>query len=351
MAFLSIPNITIRGISACVPSNIEENIDLPLFGEGDAQRVIASTGIERKRVVINGTTTSDLCLKAAEKLLDDLGWARSEVDCLVFVSSSRDFITPPTSCILQSRLNLKEECYTLDIPCGCPGWLFGLSVIASLLNMGEMKKGLLLVGDTSTTLNSPKDKGTRPLFGDAGTATALEFSAGSEVMQFQFAADGSSYDAIITRDGGSRHPFSADSLKEVEYEKGVVRRSMDCEIKGMDVFAFSISKAPLSVKELIDHFKINAKNIDYLFLHQANKYMLEKIRKKLDFPPEKVPYSLKDFGNTSCASIPLTMVSQCREVLQSTRKRNIASAFGVGLSWGSLYFVTDHIVCSELIDY
>ena len=126
---------------------------------------------------------------------------------------------------------------------------------------------------------------------------------------------------------------------------------MDCEIKGMDVFAFSISKAPLSVKELIDHFKINAKNIDYLFLHQANKYMLEKIRKKLDFPPEKVPYSLKDFGNTSCASIPLTMVSQCREVLQSTRKRNIASAFGVGLSWGSLYFVTDHIVCSELIDY
>lgn len=351
MAFLSIPNIAIRGISACVPSKIEENLDLPLFKEGEAKRVIASTGIERKRVVEIGTTTSDLCIKAAEQLLLDLNWDRNDIDCLVFVSSSRDYITPPTSCVIQGRLKLKEDCYTLDIPCGCPGWLFGLSVLSSLLNMGSMKKGLLLVGDTSTTMTSPKDKGTRPLFGDAGTATALEFDIRSEVMQFQFAADGGNFDAIITKEGGSRHPFTIDSLEETEYGEGIIRRPIDCEIKGMDVFAFSISKAPISVRQLIEYFDINEENVDYLFLHQANKYMLEKIRKKLKFPVEKVPYCLKDFGNTSCASIPLTMVSQCRMELQSTRKNNIASAFGVGLSWGSLHFITDHIVCSELIEY
>ena len=116
MAFLSTPNTTIRGISVCVPSKIEENMDLPLFKEGEAQRVIASTGIERKRVVEVGTTTSDLCVKAAEQLLAELKWARNDVDCLIFVSSSRDYITPPTSGIIQDRLKLKEGCYVLDIP-------------------------------------------------------------------------------------------------------------------------------------------------------------------------------------------------------------------------------------------
>lgn len=351
MAFLSIPNVQIQGITACVPTFIEENISLPLFAEGEAVRVIESTGIERKRIVSSGTTTSDLCAKAAVKLLNGMNWASSDVDCLVFVSSSRDYITPPTSCILQHTLNLREDCYTIDIPCGCPGWLYGLSVISSLLNMGNMKRGLLLVGDTSTTLNSSKDKSTRPLFGDAGTATAIEFVPGADKLYFHFSSDGSNYDAIISRDGGSRFPFTADSLVETEFAPGIIRRPMDCEIKGMDVFAFSIAKAPVSVKTLMNNFSLSEDKIDYLFLHQANKYILDKIRKKLGFPDFKVPYCLKDFGNTSCASIPLTMVSQCSKELKSSRKKNIACAFGVGLSWGSVHFTTEKLICCDLIEY
>jgi 3-oxoacyl-[acyl-carrier-protein] synthase-3 len=351
MAFLSIPNVRIKGLSVCVPKIIEENISLPLFAEGEALRVIESTGIERRRIVSQGTTTSDLCAKAAERLLIDLKWNNSDVDCLVFVSSSRDFITPPTSCILQHTLNLRQDCYTIDIPCGCPGWLYGLSVISSLLNTGSMKKGLLLVGDTSTTLNSSKDKSTRPLFGDAGTATAIEFVAGENPLNFQFGTDGGSYDAIISKDGGSRNPFTSKSLIEIEYAPGIIRRPMDCEIKGMDVFAFSISKAPGSIKDLMSNFAIIPENVDFLFLHQANKYILDKIRKKLNFPNSKVPYCLKDYGNTSCASIPLTMVSQCSEILKNSRKENIACAFGVGLSWGSVHFITENLSCCDLIEY
>ncbi len=351
MAFISVENVEIRGISACVPSQIEENRELSLFKEGEAQRVIDSTGIERKRVVPEGVTASDLCVKAAERLLDEMRWERESIDCLVFVSSSRDYITPPTSCILQDRLGLKEGCYTLDIPCGCPGWLYGLNVISLLLAGGFMKRGLLLVGDTSTTLNSPKDKETRPLFGDAGTATALEFSEGAAPMHFTFSTDGKRYQAIYTRDGGSRYPVTEDSLKEVEYAPSVIRRGVDCRIDGMGVFIFGISKAPACVRELMEHYAIADEEVDLYLFHQANKYMNEKIRKKLKIAEEKVPYSMGDFGNTSCASIPLTAVYRCRERFSKGKNNVIACAFGVGLSWGSCNFSVRGIVCPEMIEY
>lgn len=351
MAFISIDNVKIKGLSACVPSTIEENANLKLFKAGEAERIISSTGIARKRVVETGVTTSDLCVKAAEKLITDLGWDRGTIDCLVFVSSSRDYITPPTSCILQDRLQLKEECYAIDIPCGCPGWLYGLNVISSLLSHGDMKRGLLLVGDTSTTLNSPKDKETRPLFGDAGTVTALEFTPGAEQLNFMFATDGKSYDAIITRDGGSRNPVTEESLKEIEYGPNIVRRGVDCKIDGMAVFIFGLSKVPSCVKALMEHYNIIDEEVDLYLFHQANRYMNEKIRKKLKIDERKVPYSLTDFGNTSCASIPLTAVTQSRQLLIEKDNTIIACAFGVGLSWGSCKLNIDKIVCPELIEY
>lgn len=351
MAFFKIPNVKIAGISACVPALIEENTELTVFKEGEAERVIASTGIERKRVVEDGVTPSDLCVKAAEKLLSDLKWEKEEIDCLIYVCTNRDYLQPMTACVIHQVLALKKECYVLDIPCGCPGWLYGLNVIASLLNSGDMKKGLLLVGDTSTRMNYPKDKSTRPLFGDAGTATALTFEEGSPELQFYFATDGKGCKEIITEDGGARNPFSLSSLKEKVIGEGIVRRSIDCGLNGMNVFSFSITEPPVAVTKLIEHNHIDPEKIDYLFLHQANRYIVDKIRKKLKFPSSKVPCCLKDFGNTSSASIPLTIVTQCREEFRKSFKNNLACAFGTGLMWGALHFKTDRIVCSELVEY
>jgi len=351
MAFLSIPNVAIRGIAACVPSTIEENINLPLFKEGEAERVIAQTGIERKRVVSFGTTTSDLGLKAANKLIGSLGWERDSIHLLIFASSSRDYITPQTSCILQDRLGLSEECYTMDIPTGCPGWVNALSTAMSIMQTGQIRRGIIINGDTSSSSISPDDKETRPLFGDAAAATALEYDETSEVTEFEIGTRGEDYKAIITPSGGFRNRVTEESLRFVSYGEHLVRRAIDDTMDGMSVFAFGISVAPSSVNALINRFNINKEEVDYWLFHQANQYMNEKIRKKLKLDISKTPLNLKDFGNVSSAAVPLNIVCNCRERYANESVESIGCCFGVGLAWGTVHFKTKRIVCLPLIEY
>jgi 3-oxoacyl-[acyl-carrier-protein] synthase-3 len=212
-----------------------------------------------------------------------------------------------------------------------------------------MKKGLLLVGDTPSKFKSRNDKTAWPLFGDAGTVTALEFDMKANDMCFTFATEGS--EVIILRDGGARNPVTTASLEEVSYGEGIARRPLDSEMDGMAVFAFGIKRVPESVLDLLDYIKMDKEDIDLFIFHQANHFMNEKIRKKLNIPEEKVPYSLQNYGNTSCATVPLTLVSQCNEELNTTKKQIIATAFGVGLSWGSVYFSIDTIKCLPVITY
>ncbi|MBB3185973.1 3-oxoacyl-ACP synthase III family protein [Microbacter margulisiae] len=350
MAFLSVPNVKIHGLSVCVPSTVEENNNLKLFQGEDAAKFMASTGVERRRIAGDNVTTSDLCYYAAEKLIADLGWNKEEIDCLIFVTQTPDYILPATSCILQHRLGLSEECYSMDISLGCSGWIYGLSTIGALIQNGNMKKGLLLTGDTVLKSCSVEDKSTWPLFGDAGTCTAIEYHEGDKGFQFHMATDGSGYEAIIIPEGGYRNPYSVNSLKEECIEEDIIRNSLNIALNGMDVFSFGINKAPETIHKLADKFDIDMGKIDYFVFHQANLFMNEKIRKKLKLPVEKVLYSLKDFGNTSSATIPLTMVTQCREALNHNRNRLIACGFGVGLSWGSVYFETDNLIISDLIE-
>ena len=157
---------------------------------GGVDGFIESTGIKARRRSSADTTASDLCYHAAETLIEQLGWDKSEIEALVFVSQTPDNILPATSCILQQRLGLSKECYTIDISLGCSGWVYAISVLAALLQNGTIKKGLLLAGDTVTKICSPEDKSTYPLFGDAGTATALEYSPDANGMRFNFNTDG-----------------------------------------------------------------------------------------------------------------------------------------------------------------
>lgn len=269
---------------------------------------------------------------------------------MIFVSQTPDYILPPTSCILQGRLGLSQTCYTIDISYGCPGWVYGLSVIASLMSSGCMKKGLLLVGDTPSKFKSRNDKTAWPLFGDAGTATAIEYNSSADNMFFTFSTDGNSHQAIIIKDGGARNPVNEESLKDVYYGKGVVRRPLDSVMDGMAVFAFGLKRAPESVLRLLEYSQVEKDNIDLFIFHQANFFMNEKIRKKLNIPVEKVPYCLRNFGNTSCATIPLTLATQCSDLLIK-KKKVIATAFGVGLSWGSVLLSMDRLKTLEFIQY
>jgi 3-oxoacyl-[acyl-carrier-protein] synthase-3 len=350
MAFLSFPNIRVAGISACVPKEIEDNWVSPLYSEEERSVLINSVGIFQRRRSPEGVCSSDLCFSAAERLLDELEVNRSEIGALVFVSQTPDYILPATACVLQERLGLSQECLAFDISLGCSGWVYGMSVMASLMSFGTVKKGLLMVGDLATRTNSPKSKSEALLFGDAGTCTLLEYAQGSAGFKFHLATDGAGKDAILVPEGGYRNPFRPESLKYKDYGNGDVRTGLHAQMDGMSVFSFAISKAPKSVRGLCEYFSLDINAVDCFVFHQANKMITSKIIKKLKIEEEKCPISMDHFGNTSCATIPLTLVTRRRKELVSSYLKLIGCAFGVGLSWGTIYLETDHIVVPELIE-
>ena len=356
MSALTTRNVKIAGVAACVPKRVEENVDLPIFASRDeAEKVIASTGSARRRVCDNCVTSSDLAVPAVKQLLGDLGWPADTVDCLFFVSMTRDFIAPQTACILQDRLGLRNDCFVMDLPLGCSGWVYGLSVVGSMMQTGQMRRGLLICAETNTKNRNPNDRAVRPLFGDAATVTALEYDVTAKPMNFAFNVDGSGWKSVHMPYGGMRNPTTVESLKEVEVEPGVIRKGTDMVVNGMDVFSFAIKRPPMQLKELIAHFNVDLETIDYLLLHQANKFIDEKIRRSLKLPPEKVPYCMQDFGNVTNASIPLLMVTKFQSNNQTISQSNnplhcLACGFGVGLAWGSVEFYVENVKVSQLVE-
>jgi len=343
MAFLEIKNVRIAGIASGVPATIVRNTDDTVHSENyDAASFVESTGVEERRFS-PVLTTSDLGYMAAEKLIMDLGWNKSDIDGLLFVSQGHDYIEPATACILQDRLGLSKDCYTIDLNMGCSGWVYGLSYAASLLNAG-LRKIILIAGDAKTRYAEDVD----PLFGYAGTATGIESKEGEDGFKFHFGTDGSGFDAIIIPDGGARNPismkgFEKEKIDGKEYNRFMVR------MKGMDVFSFGISVAPKSIKKLANHFGLDYQNYDYLLLHQANMKMNDFIVKKLKFPTEKAPSCMRKFGNTSSASIPLNITTQLG--LKAKNSSLLCCGFGIGLSWGTVALKLDEdVVVSQLVE-
>ncbi|MCE9211187.1 ketoacyl-ACP synthase III [Bacteroides fragilis] len=343
MAYLEFRNISIAGISAGVPKHVEKTVSTT--SKYEAESFIESTGVKEKRYS-NDFTTSDLCQAAAERLLDDLKWNKNEIDALIFVSQTPDYILPATSCVLQGKMGFKKECFSLDISLGCSGWVYGLSTLMSLMNGGNIKKALLMVGDARKQAYEEPDQ----LFGFAGTVTALEYCDCVGSYRFELGTDGTEYDAIIKPEGGTRNQLTERSLDLIECEDGRKRHRLQTRMNGLDVFAFGITTAPKSIKRLGEHFAFDYKKCDYLLLHQANIKMNEAVRKKLQLNSEQVPYSLIDFGNTSSASIPLTIVTQLKGKVENKLTKFVCCGFGVGLSWGTVAFETRQLIISDLVE-
>lgn len=350
MATFSISDIAIKGISCCVPKDIQFNRDLKLISPEDIEKFISTTGVEERRIADSETCTSDLCFHAAEKLISELNWNKEDVELLVFVSQTADYILPVTSTILQDRLGLSQNCIAFDIPLGCSGYVYGMSVISSMMKASGLKKGILLAGDTSSKLLSEQDKSTLPLFGDAGTATAFEYDDCANDLYFDLGSDGSGKNAIILKDGGSRNRVNLASLEYRELDSGIKRNSCHLVLEGMDVFSFGISQAPKTVNLLCEKFDLDKDNIDYFVFHQANLMMNKMIVKKLKIPQEKVPYSLQKYGNTSSATIPLTIALNLKEELLNSTKEIVICGFGVGLSWGSAKISFNNTLISNILE-
>ena len=344
MAFLEFKNVRIAGISAGVPKRVVNNLEMKNISKDyDAAAFVETTGV-RERRIDDRFTTSDLCYAAAEKLILDLQWQKEDIDGIVFVSQTTDYYLPATACIVQDRLGLSKECYAEDIVLGCSGWVYGLSNAVALMANGGLKKVLLMAGDAKRHTETDD-----PLFGHAGTVTALEYHEGCEGFKFHFGTDGSGFDAIIIPDGGCRNVVTADSFNKEEID-GKMYNRLQTRMKGMDVFSFGISTAPKSVKKLAEHFGFDYLDKDYYIFHQANMKMNNMIVKKLKLPTEKVPSCMYRFGNTSSASIPLTIVGELKGMFEHKPTKFICCGFGVGLSWGTVAFETKNIIVSDLVE-
>lgn len=337
-------------MAAAVPKNSESNWDCDLIPEKDRKMLIKTIGVETRRIVPPGMATSDLCFAAADKLLNELNWKREDVSLLVFVSQSSDYYLPATAVILQDRLGLPKSCLAFDVGLGCSGFVYGLSIIAGLMNSSGIKKGILMAGDVSSIICSKEDKSTYPLFGDAGTVTALESDENAAPMNFNLNSDGSGFNAIIVPDGGSRNRITENSLVQQKISDGITRRSLNLVLNGIDVFNFSLTTVPPLIHALFKDTHTTEKDHDYFVFHQANLLINETIRKKLGIAPEKVPHSIKKYGNTSSASIPLTIISELRDEISSKPLSIVCAGFGVGLSWGAVSVKTNKIITLPVLE-
>jgi 3-oxoacyl-[acyl-carrier-protein] synthase-3 len=348
MAIFSLSDIAIRGVSAAAPAQAEDNETLDLLVAKDRKLFIEQTGIRYRRIAPPGITAADLCVSAVKPLLKEMDWLPADIDVLIFITQTPDYQIPNTSSVIHHRLGLSKQCIVMDINLGCSGYVYGLSVIGSLLQHIPGGRGLLLVGDCSTSIISRNDKSTWPLFGDAGSATAIQQWAGSK-MDFNLQADGSGYEDIMIRGGSGRHPFTTDSLTEQQYENGIMRSDLHMKLDGINVFNFALREVAPNIQALLQAIDMPEPSIDHFVLHQANKLMIDCVRKKMKIAENKFPLSLYHYGNTSSASIPMTIVTELQK-LSGQNSHLLLCGFGVGLSWGSVCLDWNKAIILPLVE-
>ena len=350
MAIIKYNGVGLAAIAACVPSKKESNKDLGyLIPREEIEKTINNIGIEERRIADDDVCSSDLCCRAAEKLIADNAIDIVTIDALIFVSQTSDYHQPATAPLLQHRLGLSKSTLCFDVNLACSGYVYGLSIAYSFATQMGCNRVLLLVGETMSKITSIYDKESKPLFGDAGTASLIEKGDyGTSI--FSLNSDGSGSEVMIVPNGGFRNPASKESF---EYEvdiNGNKRNGYHFRMDGMDVFNFGMREEPKDIKRLLVEAGLTIDQIDLLIYHQANRFMTDFFTKKLKFSSGKTPYSLKNFGNTSSASIPLTIVSELKHNYPQ-REKVVLSGFGAGLSWGSVLLDLTKCNISELIEY
>ncbi len=345
MALSTLHNVRFAGMASCVPKRVVSNLeDCPPSQRSERERLVRNIGIQTRRLCPDWQCFSDLALIATEKLLEDLQWQREEIDALIVVTQSPDYLIPSTAIILQDRLSLPQTTIAFDVNLGCSGYPFGLHLLGSMVSAGGVKKALLLVGDKSGNYHDP-------LFSDAATATALEFDASAPPMFFNLNSDGSGHKAIFKPVGGHREPFAPHHSNPICSAEGVITSwPSDLVLDGPAVLSFSTQRVPPAVLHTLEYAGVEKDAIDYFVFHQANRMINETIRKKLSLPVEKVPSTLADYGNTSGATLPVTMTARLHETLAASKHKLLLSGFGIGLSWGTCILDVEHAVFPAMIE-
>lgn len=349
-------DVKIAGMVTCVPP-MEKCIDeeLELFGGNlkQLERLKKTIGLSKRRVVDADTTAADLCERATRRLIEQAAVDIQQIDSMICVTQTPDYSQPCNAAVLHGRLGLSKSCAAFDVNLGCSGYVYGLWLAHSLIASGACQHVLLLAGDTISRLVHPKDRAVAPLFGDGGSASLIQRSAGAPTAYFSLQTDGSGYDKLIVPAGGARQPYSAETAEVAEDETGNFRSPENLFMDGAEIFNFSITEEPRSVKELLEYAETSSEAVDYFVFHQANRYILGNIAKRLKLDLAKVPMqTVERYGNQSSASIPSAICGELAAALADRAStRMLLSGFGVGLSWASALVEVDPLSVCELIDY
>jgi len=310
--------------------------DLAAFG-GDAaqlERIKKTIGLDRRCVVEPGTTAVDLCAEAVARLA-----LEEEPDALIFVTQTPDHFQPCNAAVLHGRLGWGESVAAFDVNLGCSGWVYGLYLASLMLESGGCRSVLLAAGDTLSRTVHPQDRATASLFGDAGSACWLQRRDTASPMWFAMQTRGAGAEYICIPAGAFRMPPSASTGVEATDADGNVRTPEHLYMNGAEVFNFALQEVPKALREMLTYAELSAEAIDIFALHQANRYILSNIARRVKAPLEKVPMaSVGRFGNLSSASIPGVFCDERAAMLLENEQLVLASGFGVGLSWASAIF-------------
>lgn len=325
--------VAIESIAASVPNSFQElNPEFLGIGIDEIAKITKITGITQVAIAPSSVTSLDLCIVAAKSLLTANPSYINDIDSIIFVSQTRDYILPTSASLAQAELGLTEASICLDVSSGCTGYLHGLFLASTFLSSNAAHKVLLLCGETNSKLINKADKSVSMIFGDGGSATILGRRSGQDSF-FSFRTDGKGYDKIIIPEGGYRTPFNVDSLTKSEYENGNFRRPIDMKMDGMSVFNFAITSVPKLVAESLSKLALDASSIDLFASHQANNLIVNQLSKKCGFSSHQAPFLASKIGNTGPVSIPLLLTDGFYNRTSNLNKVMMCG-FGVGLNWG-----------------
>lgn len=328
----------IAGLVSCVPPRqVGNDYFEDKFGAGVAE-VTKMTGVASRRWVEDGVTTSDLCARAGERLLNGLEWSADSIDALVFISQTPDYRLPATAIVLASRLGLRAGIAAFDVNLGCSAYPYGLWLAQTMVASGAARRVLLAVGDTSSRVTDPNDRSTALLFGDAGTVTAIEAVPDAPPAWFILGSDGRGAENLIIPSGAFR---AADHRSQNAPDK----LFMD----GGEIFTFTLKAVPPLVADTLAVSDTTTEDYDAFLFHQANSFMIKHLAKKAKLPPEKVPINIDRYGNTSSATIPLLMSDDLAARLSGGACRLGLFGFGVGYSWASASLTVGPLACVETV--
>lgn len=344
MAITTTQACRIRGITSCVPERLFDNLkDTTAFEPEAVDKVVKMAGVKTRHMASDRVCSSDLCLAAARDVMRTLAWEPSTIDALILVTQTPDYLLPSTACVVHRDLGLADTCAAFDVGLGCSGYPYGLWLAAMMLQSPGFRRVLVLHGETPTRFSDQGDRAVALLFGDAGSATALEKSPDASPGKWWFSlhTDGAGAGDLILEGGGFRDRFPKDPRKNFVF------------MNGANVFNFTIKRVPRLLEDTLQYAGMTREEIDYFVFHQSNQFIIRHLAKKAGVPEAKIPMTIGQFGSAGGPSVPLTLA--CGKLVRPADRalRLLLLAYGVGLSWGSALVelppdaVLNHCVLSD----